>query len=232
MTKKMQMFFLPFAGGNSTSFNKLIPFIDDRVEKFTVEYAGRMTRKNEEYINNYNDFLIDVSEQIHKYREASLPAVLFGYSLGSVILYDLLSSGMVEGQILHAFICAKGSLLKKAESQDYANYPDEKFIKEIIALGGTDERIIQNKRFLSIYMEPVKADYIIWGQYEYKEGRIPCDATAIYSNKDPAARGVHDWTKIVGGTVDYFELGTNHFFINEYWLAVGTIVNNHINKYM
>ena len=81
-------------------------------------------------------------------------------------------------------------------------------------------------------MKPARADYAIWKQYVFKEGKIPCDVTAIYSKKDPAAYGVQDWSQMVEGAVDYYEMGNNHFFINQYWQRVAEIINEHLEKYL
>lgn len=230
--KQLQLFLLPFAGGSSVSFKKLVTMIDSRIEPITIEYAGRMTRRGEPYIDDYGCFLQDVTTQIQKHKKASLPYAVFGYSLGSVLTYDLLSQKMLDGTLVHAFVCAKGSLFEANKDKGRSEYSEDDFVQEIAMLGGTDERILMNKRFLSIYLEPVRADYNIWEQYVFKEGKIQCNATAIYSEKDPAAYGVHDWSKIVGGVVDYYEMGSNHFFINQYWQRVAEIVNDHLKEYL
>jgi len=232
MEKQIQMIILPFAGGNSNSFNKLIPFLDARIDVTTIEYAGRMTRRNESYITEYEPFFEDVTSQIAKHRKKEKPYVILGYSLGSVLLYDLLSRGLIDGELLHAFICAKGSLFYRTKSENYVYTSENKFIQDILSLGGTDERIQKNERFLKIYMEPVKADYKIWGQYVFKQGKIPCNATAIYSAKDPVAQGVQEWAKLVEGTIDFYEMGENHFFIYKNWQNVGNIINRHVDKYL
>lgn len=232
MQKKIQLFLFPFAGGSSGSFRKLEELIDDRIESITVEYAGRYTRRNERFIDNYDFFLNDVLNYIDARRKPNMPYALFGYSLGSVLVYDILSQGLLSGDAKHAFVCAKGSLLNKSASDEYNYKTEEDFLKEIVLLGGTDERILNDSRFLSIYMRPVRADFVIWGQYEYKKGNINCDTTVIYSKQDPATTGVQDWSKIVSGNIDFYEMGTNHFFINEYWHKVADIVNGHLHKYI
>lgn len=230
--KQLQLFLLPFAGGSSVSFKKLTALLDSRIESITIEYAGRMTRRGEPYIDNYECFLMDVAKQIYKQKKSEIPYAVFGYSLGSVLIYDLLSQNLLGGSPVHAFVCAKGSLFDRNKDKDDNERSENDFIQEIAMLGGTDERILKNERFHEIFLRPVKADFAVWEQYVYKEGKIPCDATAIYSEKDPAAYGVHDWSKIVEGSVCYYEMGSNHFFINQYWQRVAEIINEQLKKYL
>lgn len=230
--KQLQLFLLPFAGGSSVSFKKLTALLDMRIEPITIEYAGRMTRRAEPYIDNYECFLMDVAKQIYKQKKFEIPYAVFGYSLGSVLIYDLLSQDMLGGNPVHVFICSKGSLIDRNKDKEYSECSENEFIQEIAMLGGTDERILKNKRFHEIFLMPAKADFAVWEQYVFKEGKIPCDATAIYSEKDPAAHGIHDWSKIVEGSVDYYEMGSNHFFINQYWQRVAEIINEHLEKYL
>lgn len=232
MCKKLQLFILPFAGGSSASFTKLVDLIDERIEVITIEYAGRGKRHGESFFCRYDDFLDDVVMQIKEARDKELPYAMMGYSAGSAMTYDILSHHMIEGNLVHAFVCAKGSLYRKIPSQFYWKLPDEEFTHRMIDLGGIDERLLKNKRFLDIYMVPVRADYVVWGQYEYKAGIIPCDITAIYSPKDPISEGVKDWEQLTLGKVDYYELGENHFFIKKHWQDVADIVNSHLDKYL
>lgn len=230
--KKLQLFILPFAGGNSTSFNKLEPLLDDRIETHTIEYPGRMTRSHEPFIESYDEFIVDAAEQINRLR-LDLPFAIMGYSLGSTTVYDLVRQKYITGgDPVHAFLCARGSIFYKASSQKYADLSDEEFTDMIVSLGGIDDRILQNKRFLSIYMRPVKADYLLWKQFAYHEGTIPCDTSVLYSPKDRLSEGAHDWEKLVKGKTDYFELGENHFFILNHWQETADIINTHLEQYL
>lgn len=230
MSMQIQMFLLPYAGGSSKSFNRLIQLLDDRVEAIPIEYAGRMTRRSEGFIEDYDLFLKDVAVQINKKRNPEMPYILMGYSLGSILTYDLIIRGLIRGELAHLFLCAKGSLLNKTSVDK--EYTDEEVINEMRFLGGTDERIFDNERFLSIYMEPVKKDFNVWRQFVYTPGNIFCGATVIYSREDPAALGVYDWSEIIKGDIAYFDIGHNHFFINENWGTVADIMNGRIRQYL
>ncbi len=229
---KLQLFLLPFAGGSSASFNRVIELLNPGLEAITVEYSGRGTRRSDGYIENYAGFLNDVTKYINDRRNNNPNFAILGYSLGSALVYDLLSQHLIVGSPVHAFFCARGSLLRKSVTQLYNELSDEDFIDRMKALGGIDKRILNNKRFLSIYIKPVREDYIIWGQYEYHPGSVQCNASAIYSPKDPVASGADDWNIIVSGKVDYFELGENHFFINECYKELAEIINNQLKRHV
>lgn len=231
MGKQIQLFVLPFAGGNSMSFKKLEPFLDPRIEMVTVEYAGRLTRKNEKYIEEYGAFLSDVRDFIETKRKRALPYALFGYSLGSVLIYDLAAHGKMATAPQHVFVCAKGSLLTKNHSEDYSAYPQDVFSKEIVSLGGMNEQIVNNERFLDIFMEPVRKDFVIWGQYVFRPGKIPCDITAVYGKEDPETGDVADWRRLSAGNVDFVEMGGGHFFINRNWRMTAELINKKLVSY-
>ncbi len=206
--------------------------LNPAIESFVINYSGRLHRRKEGYIENYNDFLYDVANQIMSVKNNLLPYVLFGYSLGSVILYDLCVNKLLPGDLKHVFVCSKGSLHNKSKVDHEEGYSDDEVVDEIKYLGGTDERILNNPRFLSIYMEPVKMDFNIWRQFIYHPGTINCNATMMFSRFDPAARGVHDWDINIKGQTEYFDMGTNHFFIKDNWQRVADIINNNINMYI
>lgn len=223
--KRVQLFILPFAGGNSKSFRRMMPFLDDFIEPITIEYSGRLKRSKEKFISDYMPFMEDVLIQIKKHRNDNLPYAVFGYSLGSVLLYDLLANGMIDGIPIHAFICAKGSPFFEPTCCDFANISDEEFIKFLYSLGGINDIFLTDPRFFVAYMQPVRNDFSVWEQYRYKGGVIPCSATIIYSDQDANDENIHDWGKVVKGNVFFYKIGEKHFFIYNYWREVASIIN-------
>ena len=107
---KLQLFLLPFAGGDSTSFRKLTDLLDARIDCFTVAYAGRGNRRKEPLFTDYSVFLDDVRKQIQKVRRQELPFACLGYSAGAVYTYELLSHHDIPGKLIHTFLCSKGRI--------------------------------------------------------------------------------------------------------------------------
>lgn len=229
----IQLFMLPYAGGDHASFNKILPYLNKNIEPVTIEYSGRGNRRKETFIKEYQKFLDDISVTINVLRRPDCPYALLGYSLGSAVAFDLLSKHRILGVPKHAFFCARGSLKVKTESQSYHLLSDTEFIKVIKDLGGIDDRILSNPRFLDIFMRPIKADYSIWGQYTHPDNnaKIPCNMSIIYSPQDPLSDNIEDWCEMTEKESHFYEIGNNHFFILQHYKELADIINRELESY-
>lgn len=230
MEKKIQLFLLPFAGGNANSYNKLISCLDESIDAVSVEYAGRGERRKEDFILEYELFLEDAASFIMSKRNKALPYAILGYSLGSALVYDIVRTASLDRAPQLMIICARGFLANQFKSQKYASLGEEEFIEKVRQLGGFDERILQNRRFLNIFLEPLKADYGIWSQYRYLplSQKIDSDMLIFYSEADSPRETVEGWRDITTGQVQMYEFGHNHFFINEHYADMANIINDNL----
>lgn len=226
MSKQIQLFLLPYAGGSSFSFFKLLRFLDQRIEAVTVEYAGRGSRKEENLISNYNDFLNDVSLYIKNHRNTGLPFALLGYSLGSPITFDLIRLNLLNTPVAHIFFCAEGSLIKLGSDNSHLKISDEEFAEKMISLGGMDYRLLKNKEMLSEVLDLMKSDYNIFSQFRYYGDKLTNDCSVIYSSEDKTCFNMDDWKKITTGKISYYTMGNNHFFVNQKFREMADVINN------
>lgn len=226
MNNKIQLFLLPYAGGSSFSFMKLVHFLNPQIEAIPIEYAGRGRRKEEQLIKNYDGFLLDVVKQIKEQRNEKIPFSVLGYSMGSALAFDICSQQLIDRNPLHIFFCAEGSLISDSKIRKYALLPYESFKEKIVRLGGLDERVLKDEVILNNYLNLIKSDFDILGQFVYKENAIICDASIIYSTKDSTCNDMEDWKKIIAGNVSFYQVGDNHFFVNQEYKRVANIVNH------
>jgi surfactin synthase thioesterase subunit len=58
-----------------------------------------------------------------------------------------------------------------------------------------DTRLLENKRFLNLFIRPVKVDYGLLLQYQAAEvpEKVTCDLTAFYASEDLTAEEVCQW---------------------------------------
>lgn len=231
--KQIQLFLLPYAGGSSFSFFKVNRFLDKRIETIPVEYTGRGARSSEKLINTFEDCLKDVSSQINKYRKQTIPYAVLGYSLGSVLAYDLLRKHLIDGEFpKHVFFCAEGSLKKLSEENKKSNYAEEGLFDTIKKLGGFSKSSLKNPEALQDIYPLIKNDFFVYRKYEYYYYQFNFDISIINSSNDFSAVNLEDWKSITTKKTDYYELGDNHFFINEKYSELADIINKKLIAFL
>lgn len=204
----------------------------DEIELVLIEYPGHDSRISEDFCGNMDELIKDVLEQIIQNRKENLPFAILGYSMGSILAYELLcnvynSRTNLIGNPEHLFLCAIEALSNFKPRIDFESMDRKKYIDILINMGGIEERILKNERFLDVFLQPVKADYGLLSRYSFrKKAIIPkVNCSIIFSNKDIPYYKVKDWKCLINGSVDFFELGDNHFFINQCAKDLAGLIN-------
>lgn len=233
--KKIQLFILPYAGGSIAAFRRLTDLIDSRVDVVTVEYSGRGIRAKEPLAGSIWNLLEDASAYCRSRRQQDLPYAVMGYSMGSVLAYEILKREAITGDLKHLFISAEVSPKERSlELCKVENPTDECILDRARRLGGLDDRMLQNKRFADIYIKPMLSDYRLFFEYRFEEyeDKIGIDTTIFYCEKDTALADVQQWKELIDGEFDFHQLGDNHFFINQHYMEMADVINHHLNQYM
>ncbi len=236
--KRIQLFILPYAGGSTAAFKKLTDLIDPSVDVITVEYAGRGTRAKEPLATSIWSLLEDAIVYCRDRRRQDIPYAVMGYSMGSVLAYEILKREAIAGELKHLFIAAEVSPRDRClELRKVKDPTEERILDRARRLGGLDDRMLQNKRFTDIYIKPMLSDYRLFFEYEFAEGKgkagedkIRTDTTFFYCEKDTALTDVQRWEELLDGEYDYHELGKNHFFLNQHYVEMAQVINHHLQE--
>ena len=226
--KELQLFILPYAGGSIAAFKRLTDLIDERIEAVTVEYAGRGTRAKEPLAGSIRELMDDSIAYCQKRRKEGLPYAVMGYSMGSVLAYEMMARRAVSGEFRHLFISAEVSPKDRTlELRKIENPTNERILERARRLGGLDERMLKNKRFFDIYIKPMLSDYRLFFEYRFSDGceKIPVNTTFLYCQQDTAIEDVRKWGELIDGEFDFHEMGENHFFINQHFEEMAGIIN-------
>lgn len=227
--KQVQLFILPYAGGSIAAFKRLTDLLDDRIDVVTVEYAGRGTRAKESLASSIWELLDDAIKYCIDRRNPDVPYSIMGYSMGSVLAYEIISRKALGGDLRHLFISAEVSPKDRSlELRKVDNPTEERILERARRLGGLDERMLKNKRFAEIYIKPMLSDYRLFFEYRFGEHdeKINVDTTLFYCEKDTAYSDVEKWNELIDGQFDFHELGENHFFINQQYEEMAKVIND------
>ena len=231
--KQLQLFMLPYAGGNAFSFYKLSRFLDSRIETIPVEYAGRGTRAGEELICIYNDCLKDVSNFINSRRRQEKLYAVLGYSFGSVLSYDLIRMKLINGgEPQHVFFCAEGGLKYLSDQNKQNTLDDALLFDEIKKLGGFSKKLLNTPDALKDVFSLIRNDFYAYKEFVYHRNIINIDCSIINSPGDFSAVYLDEWKEVTDKKIEYYQLGDNHFFINDKFRELADIVNNKLLQFL
>ena len=229
MSKDIQLFILPYAGGSVAAFKRLTSLIDEHIDVITIEYPGRGTRAKEPLATSFESLLHDAIDYCRSRRNPDLPYSIMGYSMGSILAYEVVARGALKDMPKHIIIAAEVSPKDRAlELRKVENPTEERIIERARKLGGFDDRLLSNKRFFDIYMKPMMSDYRLFFQYRYSgiSEKINANTIVFYCEKDTPYDDVCKWEDLIDGAFDYHEMGENHFFINQHYEEMAEIINN------
>lgn len=233
--RKIQLFIFPYAGASSYSFRKLTDRIDDRIEVVVIEYSGRGTRAKEPLCKSWDEQVDDAIQYLCDRRNKMLPCAFLGYSMGTIIAYEILVRKVLCISPIHFFLAAEVAPHTRAlELRQEKEITEEKIIKRARELGGLDDRLLGNNRFRKIYLEPMISDFRHFFEYNYLHDGEKSDinTTFFYCEDDTKLEDVKAWEQLFLGKSDYYECGKNHFFINSDYELMADVINKRLIEYI
>ena len=212
---KLQLFCITHAGGTASFFRELSGLLEPKLDVHALEYAGHGTRQKEPLYENVDAMIKDIAFLIKEKRNPSIPYMVFGHSMGSMVAYETLTRYFLEDTPSHVFLASHTPPPIPYEGESYALLSDEDFIDKMYQFGALDKRLMEDQRFRSIYLPRIRADYRYLHEYHWTDGhrKFPCDITVFYSTEDIEAEVVCQWHLHTEGSVKLFEFSGGHFFL-------------------
>ena len=224
----IQLFCIPYAGGKAALFEQLQPYLNSEIELISVEYAGHGTRIKEPFYPDFDAMVKDVAAQINE-KISGNEIALFGYSMGSVVAFELLLRHCLSASAVHLFIASHEAPGEHWSSMEYAELEDEPFLKMLTAFGSFragDEKRLENRFFQKMIFQPIRADYHLIAQYRLTDkSPVTVPVTMLYAPADVPREAAQKWQARFTEPISFIEIGNHHFFINEQPQAVAAIIN-------
>ncbi|MBQ9901025.1 MAG: thioesterase [Clostridia bacterium] len=227
MQNKPQLFCLTYAGG-SAEFYDVIRDSVTGVEVVSLEYSGHGTRRKEPFYNDFAELADDLYEEIKKRRNGEAYG-LFGYSMGSISLVEILKRILDRKEIsppVSLFIAAHKPLSWREFHRVSSDGLDEWARNRTIQFGAVPEKLMENKSFWRMYLPLYRADYSLIGRYRFEEMPLRTDIPAhiFYSETDTAYEDMKLWKHIFTGECAFHRFEGNHFFIRQHYAEISQII--------
>lgn len=157
--EKINVFFLPFAGGSKYSFRDFVKQAPPTLNIIPIELPGRGTRYNEVLLESLPHMTEDVYNQL-KYR-LDTPYAIYGHSMGTIIAY-LLTVKLIARQYtppMHLFVSGADGPSRWNQLKSRHLLPKNEFFQEIQSLGGVNPEILSNQELVDFFEPILRADF-------------------------------------------------------------------------
>lgn len=226
---KPQLFCFTYAGGTAAFFDGIEKDLPE-YELVKLEYAGHGTRHKEPFYRNFDELAYDMFISL-KGRYSGGDYSLFGYSMGTIALAEVLQSILADSTLknpTHVFLAAHEPH-SKAELIGFTDDELDEWVKDrTIKFGAVPNKLLNNKSFWRMYLPIYRADYSIIGKYSFEELSLKTTipATVFYSENDTPRSEMELWRKYFTGDCKFFQYEGTHFFIQNHHAEMADVIKN------
>lgn len=221
--KKIHLFCFPYAGGSSMMYFRWRNQLSEFIEVHPIELAGRGRRMNEPFYNSIDEAVEDayLSIPVHLISE---PFAFFGYSMGSLIAYELAHyiREKHDRELKHLFVGARRAPHLNEKLKRISELSDRTFLEEMIKLGGMSEEVLENQELLDVFLPLIRADMRLVENYEWKtRDLLHTDITVLAGNQDViAVDQMEAWKETTSGACQLSVYEGDHFFIHKHYEVI------------
>lgn len=169
MPDKTQIFCFSYAGGSAAFFDTISADLP-QLELIKLEYPGHGTRHKEVCCSSFDELAEEMLRDL-KAAYCGGDYALFGYSMGSITLVEVLRRILSDAEMLpprRVFLAAHEPMTKFFKLEDPAHL-DEWVKERTIRFGALPEKLIHNQSFWRMYLPLYRADYAMIGDYRFED---------------------------------------------------------------
>jgi len=231
--KKTLLIAIPFAGGNSYSYNFLKPLLPPEIILEALEYPGRGKNSKLSLVNQMDILLENLFRQYLTIVNDIKPDKIFiyGHSIGAVVgvalLHILKDRGVLDVMPEMAIFSGHGSPQHTIKRQ-LSNIPSDQLIAYFERIGSLSKELIADSELMDYVLPILRNDLALYENYEssYTE-ELTLPIVVINGKQDPILKkDIESWRKETKGYVEFHELEGHHFFMSQHPFAFSELVVN------
>jgi surfactin synthase thioesterase subunit len=219
--KKTLLLALPFAGGNSYSYNFLKLRLPGSICLETLEYPGRGKRSKDALVRQMDVLIEDLVLQYRTIINEVKPGavVIYGHSIGSVVGLALIHALRKEANVLlpsMAIFSGHGGPQLTRKKQ-LSSLPSEQLIAYFESIGSMPQQIIEDAELMDYILPILRNDLVLYENFTSRyEDKLDIPLIVINGTQDNILqKDIDSWAFESTQPVDFHKIEGHHFFISQ-----------------
>ncbi len=234
-TPRLRFITFPYAGSGASAYRRWLTDLahEDWLDFVVVQLPGREKRISEPPYTEIGPLLGELEWVLSAL--VDLPYVLFGYSMGALLAYELALRLAVRGAVpQHLILAASTPPYRVRERAFRVTLKRDDLIAKIRRLGGTAPSLIDSDLFGDYFLPTLQADFALVDNF-YREVPqvLPCPLLALGARDDPevAVDQIQAWGAAAGRGFEVRLFNGGHFFLHSVHEEVIALVNTVVGRY-
>lgn len=216
----MKCYLIPYAGASAYCYIDWKPLLEEHFDTYFVELPGRGSLFQEKCIEDMDTMSEYVADFISNTLKEGEEYILFGHSMGALIVYEAYYKLRKKKVALpkHIYLSCKGAPHIQNPYGDSDQYNDKEFLEIVSQYGGLPD-LFYDPDMQKTFMPILRADFRILSHYVYKEKDelIQCDLSILLARKDRSCKkqDLMEWRKYAGKGFDIYQFEGDHFYLKD-----------------
>ncbi|MDB5086621.1 MAG: Surfactin synthase thioesterase subunit [Mucilaginibacter sp.] len=230
--KKILLLALPFAGGNSYSYNFLKALLPGNIHLETLEYPGRGKRSKTALVNQMDVLIDDLLPQYHEIVKEVNPGkvVVYGHSIGSVIGLTLIHVLNREKDLLKpemAIFSGHGGP-QLTPKRMLSSLPSRELIAYFESIGSLQKEIVNDAELIDYILPILRNDLVLYENYTpVYENKLTIPLAVINGKQDNILqKDIDGWQFETTVQVEFYQMEGHHFFMSQFSAAFSGLIIN------
>lgn len=214
---RCRLFCLPHSGSGASQFSSWQKFFPDILEVCPIQLPGRESRLREAPLTQIQRMAEILASELKQYLDR--PYILYGYSLGALIAFEL--ARQLRRQKVALPIClyalARPAPHLAQTKHPLHQLPDDTFLVELCRqFDGMSPAILQDKELMNLLLPILRADVTALETYVYQaEDPLQCSIRAFGGSSDTTTteEEMRGWKQHTLGSFEMRIFPGDHFFI-------------------
>jgi medium-chain acyl-[acyl-carrier-protein] hydrolase len=213
---RCRLFCLPHSGSGASQFSLWKNFLPTALDIFPIQLPGRENRFREAPLTQILRMAEILARELQPYLDR--PYILYGYSLGALIAFELarqLRREKVTPAVALYALARPAPHLAQSRSPLH-QLPDDAFLIELTSrFNGMSSAILQDRELMELLLPALRADITALETYVYQaEAPLDCPICAFGGNLDATAKedSLRPWQLHTSRSFELKILQGDHFF--------------------